>query len=72
MNTPQVHNNYIQGAGQLRYGINIASSTVERAIVVGNHLGDPTDYGTDALNDDGTDTQLTYPGHATYGDNFTT
>jgi hypothetical protein len=54
-----------------RYGINVSASTCDCNIVVGNVLGDPADYGTDALNDAGTDTQLFYPNDATYGDNFT-
>jgi hypothetical protein len=53
-----------------RYGVNIAT-TDECNIVVGNDLGDPDDYGTDALNDNGANTQLFWPNDATYGDNFT-
>lgn len=52
-----------------RYGINIAGGDCN--VVVGNALGDPADYGTDALEDNGADTQLTYPNDPTYGDNFT-
>ena len=66
----RVEDNHIRNASQLRYGINIADSGVVRAIVVGNSGGDPADFGTDAINDQGTDTQLTYPSDATYGDNF--
>ncbi len=70
MDQPRLHNNAIIGASQLRYGINIADPGITRAIVVGNSGGDPSDFGTDALNDQGTDTQLEYPSDATYGDNF--
>jgi hypothetical protein len=54
-----------------RYGVNVSAATCENNIIVGNDLGDPADYGTDALNDAGTGTILTYPNDATYGDNFT-
>lgn len=60
---PRVVNN------KARYGVNVVSG--QGNIVVGSNLGDPTDYGTDALNDAGTDTQLFYPNDATHGDNFT-
>lgn len=52
-----------------RYGVNVVSG--DRNVVVGNSLGDPAQYGTDALVDSGTNTQLAYPNDATYGDNFT-
>lgn len=52
-----------------RYGVNVVSG--ECNMVVGNDLGDPDDYGTDALNDAGANTQLFWPNDATYGDNFT-
>jgi hypothetical protein len=55
---------------QTRYGINVGASS-DCARVVGNDLGDPAGYGTDALNDAGTDTQLSWPDDATFGDNFT-
>lgn len=55
-------------APQPRYGISVAGDV---NIVVGNSLGDPSNYGTDALNNAGTNTELTYPNDATYGDNFT-
>lgn len=54
-----------------RCAVNVSASTCDCNMVVGNDLGDPADYGTDALNDAGTDTQLTYPNDPTYGDNFT-
>lgn len=57
-------------ADQLRYGVNIADSTCDNNIVVGNNLGPVADYGTGALNNAGTGTVLTYPNDATYGDNF--
>lgn len=57
------------GANTPRYGVNVVSG--ECNMVVGNNLGDPNDYGTDALADTGSNTQLTYPGSMTYGDNFT-
>lgn len=69
--------NYLRGsllrprvsAPLTRYGANVVSGDCNR--VVGNDLGDPVDYGTDALNDAGTNTQLTYPNDPVYGDNFT-
>lgn len=51
-----------------RYGVNIGGDC---NMVVGNDFGDPADYGTDALNDAGTNTRLFWPADATYGDNFT-
>lgn len=59
----------VDGFSVADVGINIVSGSCN--IVVGNRLGDPADYGTDALTDSGTDTQLTYPNDPTYGDNFT-
>lgn len=53
---------------QLANGITVAA-TAGCNIVVGNDLNDPTDYGVDAINDLGTDTQLVYPAGAE-GDNF--
>lgn len=53
-----------------RYGINVAASTCDNNVIVGNDLGGTAGYGTDALNDSGTGTILSYPGDATYGDNF--
>lgn len=53
-----------------RYGINIVDATCDCNIVVGNVLGATGDYGTDALNDNGSSTILFYPNDATYGDNF--
>lgn len=56
---------------QTRNGIHISTSDCDCNIVVGNILGDPADYGTDALTDAGTDTQKFWPADATFGDNFT-
>lgn len=53
-----------------RYGVNVGG-TGECNMVVGNDLGDATDYGSDALNDAASNTQLFWPADATYGDNFT-
>lgn len=69
--------NYIHGnkiipasSGNLtRYGINMAGSG-DCNRVVGNDLGDPGDYGTDALNP-GTGNELFWPADGFYGDNFT-
>lgn len=55
---------------QPRYGINLSASTVDEAIVVGNDLGTNSSYGSGAYNDSGTGTINSYPGDATYGDNF--
>ncbi len=57
--------------GTTRYGINISTASCDDNIVVSNDLGPGADYGSEALNDVGTDTRLTYPDHAKYGDNFT-
>jgi hypothetical protein len=66
------HNKIIPGTlNQTRYGINIAASTCDDNVVVGNDLRPSADFGTDAYNDSGTGTVNTYPAHATYGDNFT-
>lgn len=60
----------IEGQGaDLRYGVNIASGLCH--IVVGNDLGSVSHYATDAINDAGALTSLTYPNDAIYGDNFT-
>lgn len=40
--------------------------------IVGNSLGDPSQYTVGAIDDNGTNTQLTYPNDPTYGDNFST
>jgi hypothetical protein len=53
-----------------RYAVNVAGSG-ECNIVVGNDLGDSGDYGTDAIGDTASNTQLFWPADATYGDNFT-
>src|SRR5690606_16246891 len=50
--------------GSMRYGINGASGSDH--IAVGNNLGDPAGYTQDAV---GGTLVLSYPGHATYGDN---
>lgn len=70
--------NFIQGCifrGRLtgndtRYGVNVGGSG-ECNIVVGNDLGDPDVYGTDALIVTAANTQLFYPADALYGDNYT-
>lgn len=64
-----VNNNNAGSPDTWRYGINVASGDCNK--VVGNDFGDPADYGTDALNDTATNTQLFFPSDATYGDNFT-
>lgn len=51
-----------------RYGINIADASAYCNIVVGNTFS--PGFGTDPLNDGGTETHLFYPSDATYGDNF--
>jgi hypothetical protein len=68
----QVRGNMIlpDSAGNTRYGINVSNSGCDCNVVVGNSLGDPADYGTDALNDAGTGTWLTFPNDPAYGDNF--
>jgi nitrous oxidase accessory protein NosD len=61
-----------QAAGNVpRYGVNVSAAACDDTIVVGNDFGPAANYGTDALNDAGTGTILTYPNDATYGDNFT-
>lgn len=62
-------NRFIPATGSTRYGVNIVSG--ECNMIVGNDLGDPDDYATDALNDGGANTQLFWPADATYGDNYT-
>ena len=57
------------GDSSPRYGVNVVSG--ECNMVVGNDLGDPDDYGTDALNDTASNTQLFWPADPTYGDNLT-
>jgi hypothetical protein len=52
-----------------RSAVNIASGDCN--MIVGNDVGDPADYATDAIIDAGTDTWLVYPNDPTYGDNFT-
>lgn len=65
-----IQDNRVRADGGARYGINVAASTCDNNVIVGNDLGGTADYGTDALNDSGTGTILSYPGDATYGDNF--
>lgn len=66
-----IHGNKIipRSSNGTRYGINMAGSG-DCNVIVGNHLGDPANYGTDALAP-GTGNILTYPNDPTYGDNFT-
>lgn len=64
-----VEANQIVAYADTRYGVNITGG--ECNMVVGNDIGDPDDYATDALGDTGANTQLFYPSDATYGDNFT-
>lgn len=64
-----VTGNVFVGSALPRYGVNILGG--ECNMVAGNDLGDPDDYGTDALNDAGANTQLFWPADATYGDNWT-
>lgn len=68
-----IHNNYIvndvQSSLSWRYGINIADANAWCNIVVGNVFSQG--FGTDALNDGGSNTILNYPSGA-YGDNFLT
>jgi len=52
-----------------RYGVNVGG-TGECNMVVGNDLGDASDYGSDALNDTASNTQTFWPADATYGDNY--
>lgn len=54
--------------GTTNYGVEITGG--ECNMVVGNDLGDPDDYTTDALIDGGANTQLFWPA-GLYGDNFT-
>lgn len=55
---------------QTRYAINVSAATCNCNVVVGNSGSDAADFGTDAINDAGTDTWLTYPNDPSYGDNF--
>lgn len=54
-----------------RSAINVSTVDCDCNVIVGNSLGEASLYGTDALLDAGTDTQLFYPADAVYGDNFT-
>lgn len=58
-----------RGDGDSRAGIYVDTGVTD-AIIVGNDLGPAAGYGTAPLVDNGTNTILSYPGHATYGDNF--
>lgn len=64
-----IHGNKIVPSSVTRYGINMAGSG-DCNVIVGNDLGDPDDYGTDAMAP-GSGNILTYPNDPTYGDNFT-
>jgi hypothetical protein len=61
-------NTVLPGSELPRYGINIAGGDCN--VVVGNVLGNSADYGTDALNDTGTNTVLEYPTDPVYGSNI--
>jgi hypothetical protein len=50
-------------------GIEILAATAADNVIVGNHMLDST-FGGVAISDAGTTTRLTYPNHATWGDNF--
>lgn len=63
------NNRFIPSIGFTNSAVNIVGGDCN--MVVGNDLGDPADYATDALIDGGTNTQLTWPADPTYGDNFT-
>lgn len=69
-----IKGNLIRTAGFsiARYAVNISAATCNANRVVGNDYGDATLYTTDAFNDAGTGTLITWPGDATYGDNFFT
>lgn len=62
--------NTVRGVTNQRYGINVGTSDCTNCRVVGNDIYNGG--ATDDLNDAGTGTILTWPAHATYGDNFTT
>lgn len=62
-------NKFIPLVSSTKSAVNVIGG--ECNMVVGNDLGDPDDYATDALIDTGANTQLFYPSDATYGDNFT-
>ena len=65
-----VRGNEVHADPSTRYGINVSAATCDCNVVVANVLGDLADYGTDALNDAGTGTWLTFPNDPAYGDNF--
>lgn len=58
MDRPALRDNDIRTPSQLRYGINIVDSGVVGAIVTDNFLDDDSDYGTAAINNNGTGTIL--------------
>lgn len=63
------HNVIITASSKLRNGINVSAASCNINKVVGNNLG--SGYGNVPIADSGTGTILSYPAHATYGDNFT-
>ena len=67
-----VHGNKVTpdpgGPGNTRHGIYIVSGS--KNIVVGNELGFEADYTDLPLKDFGDGTQLVYPNHSSFGDNF--
>ena len=67
-----VHGNKVTpraaGPGSTRHGIYIVSGS--KNIVVGNDLGLEADYTDLPLKDFGEGTQLVYPNHSVFGDNF--
>ncbi len=67
-----IHDNRVTpdpgGPGDTRHGIYIVSGV--KNIVVGNELGLEADYTDLPLKDFGESTQLVYPNHSTFGDNF--
>lgn len=62
-------NRFVPNVGVTNSAVNIVGGNCN--MVVGNDLGDPADYATDALIDSGIDTQVFYPADIVYGDNFT-
>jgi hypothetical protein len=55
---------------KFRSGVHLGASTACNW-VVGNNLGAQANYGTGAIDDNGTNNQLTWIADATFGDNFT-
>lgn len=70
-----VHGNKITAntslLANMRYGVNVSNAACDNCVIVGNDFRPLAEFETDALNDAGTGTVLTYPNDATYGDNFT-